>query len=107
MSRAMARSCKVFATVMTRDLNDIPARGIWARVEYPTLKALGRVDSILGITVDASESKTLWKKSHSRREVEEAEVPAAVDMTVKRGTCGADDAAAKAFDVGGSLPVDW
>lgn len=43
MSRAMAMLCDVFATVMTKDVNDIDQTGIWGQVEQPTLKLTGNI----------------------------------------------------------------
>jgi hypothetical protein len=39
MSRAMARVCSVFATVMTDNPKNIPQTGIWGRVEQVELQA--------------------------------------------------------------------
>ena len=41
MSSAMAQLCGGFATVMTKDPNNIPLNGIWGRSELPTLKRNG------------------------------------------------------------------
>lgn len=41
MSEAMAISCDVAATVMTKDVNNIPQDGIWGRIEFPALKRTG------------------------------------------------------------------
>ncbi len=39
MSRAMALDCDLSATVMTKDVDNIPMNGIWGRIEFPTLTA--------------------------------------------------------------------
>lgn len=43
MSSAMAQLCDVYALVMTNTPTNVPATGIWGRVEFPTLKQSGNV----------------------------------------------------------------
>lgn len=38
MSEAMAVQCDLQATVLTKDISDIPTNGIWHNVEFPALK---------------------------------------------------------------------
>jgi hypothetical protein len=56
MSRAMALSCDVSATVMTNDPANIPQDGIWGRIEQPTLKKTGnpggQVDTVRNLLPD-------------------------------------------------------
>ena len=48
MSKAMAETCDVFATVMTTGVENLPQAGIWGHTQFPQLRAGdidGKVDS--------------------------------------------------------------
>jgi hypothetical protein len=105
MSRAMAKSCEIFATVMTEDVESIPEDGIWYTVEYPTLQHEGKVSTILAITTDGFTGKVIWDDSNDKRAGKSSRNLAM--MTAKRDECGTDRETAAAFNDDGDLPVNW
>jgi hypothetical protein len=113
MSQAVAEQCSVFATVMTKDVNNIPTDGIWARVEFPTLQRSdnqGRVDSIDKCNPDASIVQPLWTRSRSRlvRRTTNATLEARDDPPNPIGQCGIDsEDVAGDFDEGTEYEVIW
>jgi hypothetical protein len=70
MSEAMAISCDVFATVMTRDTDSIPKDGIWGRIEEPALQQTGnpggQVDTVSSLPQASSSSSDHRVKSVHR-----------------------------------------
>lgn len=112
MSQAVAEQCSVFATVMTKDVNNIPQDGIWARVEFPTMQRTGnqgRVDSIDKCNPDATIVQPLWARGKSRL------VKKATNTTLYQrdeppnpGQCGIDsEDVAGDFDEGTEYEVIW
>ncbi|KAH8667475.1 hypothetical protein BGZ60DRAFT_431709 [Tricladium varicosporioides] len=70
MSTAMAQMCDIFATVMTKDINNVPQDGIWAKAEFPTLQASGNQGKVLQIemiTQDGKQTKHLWVRGKKAR----------------------------------------
>src|ERR1700760_4113969 len=112
MSQAMAEMCDIFATVMTKDLNDVPTDGIWSRVEFPTLQRSdnqGKVYTIDICNPDASQVKNYWSRLSSRflvrRNPQSVYLPDLVDES--GGGCGAENGAEADFDQGTEFEVIW
>lgn len=65
MSSAMAQLCSGFATVMTKDIDNIPLDGIWGTSELPTLKKGGRrgesVHTVVAVDAKGDKSRTVWE----------------------------------------------
>ena len=76
MSAAMARLCGGFATVMTKDISNIPIDGIWGTSELPTLKRGGRksesVHTVVAVDAKGDKSKTVWE--HPKHDLENCEM---------------------------------
>ncbi|KAF8241422.1 hypothetical protein K440DRAFT_642771 [Wilcoxina mikolae CBS 423.85] len=78
MSRAMAKLCDKFATVMTKDIHNIPTDGIWGRVEEPTLKETGNIGGQVNYLIfscaqievvdrNGGNKKEIWKRPEAMK----------------------------------------
>lgn len=101
MSRAMARQCGGKVFVMSLRPDDLPYYGsggqdnlhsIWNTVEYPELKAQGKITEL--IAIDINDPKKMKKLKLSDQSVEgdytgtvPREVQEIQDMLAKRATC--------------------
>ncbi|KAI9857993.1 MAG: hypothetical protein M1813_007963 [Trichoglossum hirsutum] len=68
MSRAMALTCTGDTTVMVRDVNDIPATGVFGRIERPTLEHSGLVNKITAIDINGNSPTVIWQRPTPKRE---------------------------------------
>jgi hypothetical protein len=71
MSKAMAETCDVFATVMTTDVENLPQAGIWGRIQFPQLKAGssdGKVGSLDLINEDGTQIKSSFSSRKEKRD---------------------------------------
>jgi hypothetical protein len=110
MSQAMAEMCDVFATVMTKDLNNVPTDGIWFNVAFPTLQRFdnqGKVNFIDVCNPDTTQVQKYWLRTSSRLHRRRDNQLKSIDAIERRDSCGAADGAEGDIDEGTDFEVIW